>query len=46
MASDGGDLKRKVRPRIDHGKTSTPTSRRRDPKLVASSVTPRLPALR
>ena len=39
MASDGGDLKRKVRPRIDHGKTSTPTSRRRDPKLVASSVT-------
>lgn len=46
MASDGGDLKRKVRPRIDHGKTSTPTSRRRVPKLVASSVTPRLPALR
>ena len=33
-----------ARPRIDHGKTSTPTPRRRR-KLVASSVPPRLPAL-
>jgi len=45
MASNGGDLKRKVRPRVEYCTVAmTPTTDRRDPKLVASSVTPRRPA--